>query len=691
MPTNLEDLILRIDVDSRRLRRELRRVQDQNRTASRAVGRQWAAASTGLAASAKSLARFTGVGAAVTGALSAVSLVSQTREALEYADSIDKTADRLGLSTDALQEFRFAADQSGVATRTLDLAIQRFTRRSGEAANGTGEARDAIAELGLELRDSEGQIRRTEDLFSDAIEALGEVDVPAERLRLAFKLFDSEGVAVLQMVENFEALRAKALELGVVLDRQTIERAVEAKDELAAMSQIVRAQLTPSLVGLAQAILPVADAFARVSTFASTFFDSLRDADAIGEQGLVRQLGIVGATVRRLTDQIDELESLPSRSRRRQVLPGLREELESASVRFEELQAQLRELRAEAESGGQLPLNATQVAAVRGAIEELGVEYTRLLRISAEGVRGNEEAIRRIQATYDASARAEQLGVAPGSDDFAEISSLTLAIANVTAESERYAAAQANVNQIIEASRSPLEVLNDGIRRLQEDAAAGRIEAVQLEQGIDALNDQFQETQKGLRDGVQDFEETFKGLNRALVSNFSRSMADMLFTGELTFQALAQSFARDFVAATIQTTLLNAFFAPAQAGGGGVFGQVFSLGGARAMGGPVRGGVPYLVGERGPEIIVPRGPGFVQPSSAVHGARTAPPTVAATPVVVRIINNSGSDAQVAERRGPAGQREIDVMIEDSVRRNIASGGSIAQAIHATTGTRPRGA
>lgn len=52
---------------------------------------------------------------------------------------------------------------------------------------------------------------------------------------------------------------------------------------------------------------------------------------------------------------------------------------------------------------------------------------------------------------------------------------------------------------------------------------------------------------------------------------------------------------------------------------GGGFGAFLSslFGGARAMGGPVAAGVPYLVGERGPEIVVPRQHGTVLPNHAL--------------------------------------------------------------------------
>ena len=48
--------------------------------------------------------------------------------------------------------------------------------------------------------------------------------------------------------------------------------------------------------------------------------------------------------------------------------------------------------------------------------------------------------------------------------------------------------------------------------------------------------------------------------------------------------------------------------------------------GARAMGGPVSANTPYLVGERGPEIIVPRSAGQVIPNHNLGGTTFAPQT-----------------------------------------------------------------
>jgi hypothetical protein len=67
------------------------------------------------------------IGAATLGGLGA--LIDRSTSA---ADAIGKTAGKIGVGVEALQELRFAAKASGLEQQTLDMALQRFTRRAAE-------------------------------------------------------------------------------------------------------------------------------------------------------------------------------------------------------------------------------------------------------------------------------------------------------------------------------------------------------------------------------------------------------------------------------------------------------------------------------------------------------------------------------------------------------------------------------
>jgi hypothetical protein len=143
------------------------------------------------------------LGGALAGVATVGGLTALVDRSISAANAIGKSADTIGIGVEALQELRFAAKASGVAQQTLDMALQRFTRRAAEAAQGTGEAKNALAQLGISLRDQTGNLRGGEDLLGDVADAFARIEDPAERVRLAFKLFDSEGVALVKRHEVF--------------------------------------------------------------------------------------------------------------------------------------------------------------------------------------------------------------------------------------------------------------------------------------------------------------------------------------------------------------------------------------------------------------------------------------------------------------------------------------------------------
>lgn len=178
---------------------------------------------------------------AAAGAMSAAAF-KLANDTARYGDELAKTADRLGLTTDALQELRFAADRSGVAQRTLEMALQRMTRRLSEAAQGSGEAQNAIAELGL---DAEALASMTPDQALDTLsDALAGVENQSERVRLAFKFFDSEGVALLNMLgdgsEEVQKLRDEFERLGGGLTEDQARGAEDFRDSLTSLQAVMQ-------------------------------------------------------------------------------------------------------------------------------------------------------------------------------------------------------------------------------------------------------------------------------------------------------------------------------------------------------------------------------------------------------------------------------------------------------------------
>lgn len=180
--------------------------------------------------------------------------------AMESIDSTTKFADRIGVSTESLIGLRHAAELTGVGTSQLNMGLQRMTRRLAEAAQGSGEAVGALKELGL---DAAAMATLTPDQqFSRIADAMEGVGSQSERVRLAFKLFDSEGVALVNTMQGgSEALAgytADAERLGISfsrVDAAKVEAANDAMDRLGkvfqGIAQTVAIELAPYIDALA--------------------------------------------------------------------------------------------------------------------------------------------------------------------------------------------------------------------------------------------------------------------------------------------------------------------------------------------------------------------------------------------------------------------------------------------------------
>jgi hypothetical protein len=178
------------------------------------------------------------------------------KSSLSATDSLAKTASKIGTTTEALSGLRFAAEITGVATTTMDMALQRFTRRTAEAAKGTGEAKGAIRELGINAQElNRLPLDKRMLVLADAF---SNVESESDRLRLAFKLFDSEGAALVNTLslgrEGLSELLGEAKALGVVMSSDAAKGVENATDSLTKLKAITKGLRDQFVAALAPAI-----------------------------------------------------------------------------------------------------------------------------------------------------------------------------------------------------------------------------------------------------------------------------------------------------------------------------------------------------------------------------------------------------------------------------------------------------
>lgn len=186
-------------------------------------------AKAGLGVAAAGFAAVTTAAVATTGAI-----MDGVSAAADYGDTIDKMSQKMGLSTDAYQEWDFVMQHCGTSIEALKPSMKTLALA---AENGS----DAFAQLGI----SEEQIASMsqEELFNATIAGLQNVTNETERTALAAQLLGRGatelGPLMNMSAEETEAMRQQIHDLGGVMSNDAVKAAAAYKDSLQNMQTAI--------------------------------------------------------------------------------------------------------------------------------------------------------------------------------------------------------------------------------------------------------------------------------------------------------------------------------------------------------------------------------------------------------------------------------------------------------------------
>lgn len=119
-------------------------------------------------------------------------------------------------------------------------------------------------------------------------------------------------------------------------------------------------------------------------------------------------------------------------------------------------------------------------------------------------------------------------------------------------------------------------------------------------------------------ESLPDNTDLYAAFARDIGSAMTNALAQFLFNPfENGLKGMLKGFldvVRQIIAQIAAVEILTAIFSPF-AGTSGLGGRIYKSLTGKAMGGPVSGGQPYIVGERGPELFVPNSSGGIVPNN----------------------------------------------------------------------------
>ena len=140
----------------------------------------------------------------------------------EFIDLQAKTADRLGITTQALGGLQHAANLYGASNEELTKSLQRMQQGLGQVAQtGTGEAKYALEGLGLAIEDLQGLA--PEEQFKVIADKLKDVEDQSQKVYIAQSLMGKSGVKMINLMDagadGISAMMQEAEDLGMTFDR----------------------------------------------------------------------------------------------------------------------------------------------------------------------------------------------------------------------------------------------------------------------------------------------------------------------------------------------------------------------------------------------------------------------------------------------------------------------------------------
>lgn len=483
------------------------------------------------------------------------------KSSLQSIDTLGKTATKLGVTTKELGALRYAAGLSGVEIRTVDMATQRFTRRLAEAANGTGEAKDALKELNLNAVElSELPLQQQMLKLS---EAFGKVEKSSDQVRLAFKLFDSEGVSFVNILklgsQELKTLFEEAQDLGILLSGTAVKGVEDANDAFFRLKSLFKGITDQTVAGLAPALETLAD------IIRNKILGSIKDTNGTVENfaqklGLEFLLGIRAAIIGvakftgamiGLINTLGQAEDIFGRK----MFPNFKP-LGKAVFDIRLLSNLINEMRKK-----KSPFDQDFFMDASPKIIELTNE-TKKMDIATKNL--------------DKTIRDLTFGV----DDFA--------IKFEKANNKIQLIHSLDHFGKIKAQLEPLKtVLND-----TEKAFIGVAKSA---------TDRMADSLTGLIQGTISVKDAFRDMANSIISDLIRMAIRKYITDQIfgfATQAISSAFGAPVVGSGVE--------------GGAVIGT-------RAIGGSVQRGKPYMVGERGAELFVPNRNGAIIPNGAMGG------------------------------------------------------------------------
>ncbi len=549
--------------------------------------------------------------AAVAGA----AFLAATYKALQYADAVADTAKANDMAISSILALGTALQQNGGDAQMAGRLLSSFTAQVDEAAEGSLGAQKAFAKVGITLNDL-AKLDATA-LFDKTVVALARIEDPITRNALAMQMFGkaAKGVDWVGMADNVETNR-QAYEKYA----ESIRKAAELNDKLEETTKKFTLAFTEAAL---PALNELFDTLNKDSGAMKFFMDIVRATTEV----VAILIKYTSTVVRILIEDFKFLGRIIGRVFKLEFqemandYKAYKEKVE-AMVKSDEDFA--RRILNREQSNGNKPKSISGKDFVGRQVtpaKDPELEKAKKLAESLEKARGITAEFEKQQQLNleQAALRAQLNGLATKEREVAE---------SVLRVKEQTASQLKDIDlKIIDATIEKNNEMVDVLRKVREEVelsgksfeekTANQTIAIQNAQNTFSFgwNKAFRQYAEDSENYMKKGEEMFN----AITNNMNTAIDNFVENGKFSFKDFATSIIKDLLAIEMKMQAMQlfrlglSFF--------GLTGGAPTAGG-KASGGQVGSGLPYMVGEQGPELFIPNSAGTIIPNNRLSETLT---------------------------------------------------------------------
>ena len=176
---------------------------------------------------------FAKLGVVIGGAIAAIALL--TKKVADQGDKWHKLSQSAGVTIETLSSLQLTAEQGGADIDMLGKGLGILNKRAYKAANGTKSFAEAFKNLGVNVRDADGNLKKSRQLFIETANGIANMENKTKRAALAQELFgNSMGQKLLPVLnQGGDAIQKqidRSEELGLVWSQDAANDAAEFND-----------------------------------------------------------------------------------------------------------------------------------------------------------------------------------------------------------------------------------------------------------------------------------------------------------------------------------------------------------------------------------------------------------------------------------------------------------------------------